>query len=185
MAIVHEEWRPVVGFEGKFEVSSLGRVKALAHSVSHWCGRQIAKPERVIKQSKHSGGYSVVSLRDSKKHFVHRLVMQAFAGDAPREMGDVNHIDGDKQNNRLDNLEYCDRKHNVRHAIATGLQDNGGESNGMNKYPTESILEAFVMVQAGATQAGAARATGVHPETVRMVVAGKRWKCLQLAQLAN
>lgn len=177
MGIVHEEWRPVKGFEGTFEVSDAGRVKALAWSRRHWCGKDIPQPERIITQSRHSGGYAVVSLRDGRKHFVHRLVMAAFAGD-PKPGQDVNHIDGNKQNNSLDNLEYCDRLGNVRHAIATGLQDNAGESNGMNKYAAEAVATALQMVHEGATQAQASRATGVHAETVRMAVKGERWKCL-------
>lgn len=180
---IHEEWRAVVGREGEFEVSEHGRVRSLPHSVRHWCGRDIQKPGRILTQSTHSGGYRVVSLRDGKKHYVHRLVMEAFFGVA--EGQDVNHIDGDKTNNRLDNLEYCDRLHNVRHAIATGLQDNGGESNGMNKYSAEQIRRAHQLVAEGATQAEASRATGVSESTIQHVVTGKRWQCLGLPVLAE
>jgi hypothetical protein len=179
MQSVTEIWKPVLGYETQYEVSDLGRVKALAHTVAHWCGRRIPKPERIVTQSRHSGGYLIVALRTGKKHYVHRLVIAAFVGSAPSGR-DVNHIDGDKTNNSLSNLEYCDRKHNVRHAIATGLQDNSGEGNGMNKYSAEAITLAHGMVQGGASCAAAARATGVGPATVEMVVAGKRWKCLGL-----
>jgi hypothetical protein len=150
----------------------------LPHFVSHWCGRLISKIGGIVKQSRHSGGYLVVSLRDGKKHFVHKLVMEAFCGVASGR--DVNHIDGDKANNCLSNLEYCNRLHNVRHAIATGLQDNGGEGNGMHKYTAEAIRAANDMVLKGASYAEASRATGVGRSTVEMVAAGKRWKCLGL-----
>lgn len=183
MGILTEEWRAVIGFEGLFEVSNFGRVKALAHSVRHWCGRIIPKPESLLKQSRHSGGYSLVSLRDGKKHYVHRLVMAAFAGDAGDR--DVNHISGDKTDNRLANLEYCDRLHNVRHAIATGLQDNSGEGNGMHQYTAEAIRTAHQMVAGGATQLAASRATGVAESTVQAVVAGRRWTCLGLPVIAG
>lgn len=178
-----EEWRPVVGHEGKFEVSTLGRVKALAHERRHWCGRSIPQPERIVKQSRHSGGYSIVSLRDGKKHFSHKLVMAAFVGTADGR--DVNHINGDKSDNRLDNLEYCDRLHNVRHAIATGLQDNGGEGNGMHKYTAGQIVAAHRMVASGSTQSEASRATGVDESTVQQVASGNRWKCLGLPVLTG
>ena len=175
-----EQWLPVVCHPA-FEVSNLGRVKALPWEQRHWCGKMIPHPEKILTQSRHSGGYSLVSLRDGKKHYVHRLVMATFVGDAGSQ--DVNHIDGDKTNNRLDNLEYCDRLHNVHHAIATGLQDNGGESNGMNKYSAEAITAAHRMVQLGSSQAEAARATGVAKSTVQKVVTGDLWKCLGLPAL--
>lgn len=179
MESIAEVWKPVVGHEGQFEVSDAGRVKALAHSVRHWCGRMIPKPERIVAQSRHSGGYLVVALRDGKKHYVHRLVMAAFVGQ-PEEGHDVNHIDGNKTNNCVGNLEYCDRLGNVRHAIATGLQDNSGEDNGMNRYSADAIRAAHSMVQGGATQKQAAVATGVAESTVHQVVRGNRWKCLNL-----
>jgi hypothetical protein len=181
---VTEVWRPVVGHEGKFEVSNLGRVKALAWELRHWCGRNIPQPERIVTQTKHTGGYRFVALR-GKKQYVHRLVMAAFVGPPPENAKDVNHIDGDKTNNRLDNLEYCDRLHNVRHAIATGLQDNGGEGNGMSKYRAGQIVTAYQMVKCGATQSQAAKATGVSESTVQMVVTGRRWKCLRLPAMSN
>lgn len=183
MEMLHEEWRAVLGFEGKFEVSDHGRVKALPWEQRHWCGKTIPQPEKIISQSRHSGGYSVVTLRDGKKHYVHRLVMAAFHGD--KAGFDVNHIDGDKSNNSLANLEYCDRLHNVHHAIATGLQDNSGEGNGMHKYRADQIAAAHRMVANGSTQAEASRATGVAESTVQQVVTGNRWQCLGLPVLAG
>lgn len=184
MEMIHEEWRPVVGHEGKFEVSNLGRVKALAHEVRHWCGRMIPKPERVLTPTKHTGGYRIVSLRNgTQKAYIHRLVMAAFARPAPHR-ADVNHINGDKTDNRLCNLEYCNRLHNVRHAIATGLQNNAGEGNGMSKYTAEQIANAHKLVQCGASQLEAARASVVSLGMVQQVVSGKRWKHLNLPVLS-
>lgn len=179
MESITETWLPVVGFEGQFEVSDAGRVKALAWSRRHWCGRSIPQPEKIITQSRHAGGYRIVSLRDGRKHYVHRLVMAAFAGPA-KDRQDVNHIDGDKTNNRLDNLEYCDRLHNVHHAIATGLQDNAGEGNGMHRYTTEQIIAAYNAVRSGLTQRQAAAVSGVSEGMISQVVMGKRWKHLGL-----
>jgi hypothetical protein len=180
MVSVTENWKPVIGHESTFEVSDLGRVRALPWQQRHWCGKMLPQAGGIIKQSRHSGGYSVVSLRDNRKHYVHRLVMAAFAGPQPSNQ-DVNHINGDKTDNRLANLEYCDRMHNVRHAIATGLQDNSGEGNGQSKYTTEQIQTVRRMVQFGSTQREAALATGVAESTVQMVATGKRWKHLAKA----
>lgn len=185
MEIVNEEWRPVVGFEGKFEVSNHGRVKALPWELRHWCGKMIPQPEKLVALVKHSGGYRIVSLRQgTKKAYVHRLVMEAFVG-PPGERQDVNHIDGNKANNRLDNLEYCDRLHNVRHAIATGLQDNAGEGNGMHRYTTEQVIAAHRRVEQGASQKQAAAETGVSVGMVSQIVKGKRWRHLGLPVLGG
>lgn len=183
VSVAKEEWRPVVGYEGKFEVSTLGRVKALAWEQRHWCGRTIPQPERLINLVKHSGGYRIVSLRDgTKKKYVHRIVMEAFVG--PGNGRDVNHIDGDKANNRLDNLEYCDRLHNVRHAIRTGLQDNSGEGNGMHKLTAAQVIAAHGMVRNGSSYEDVARKFGVSGSCIEQISKGARWKHLNLPVLS-
>ena len=168
------------GFEGKFEVSDLGRVKALPWEMRHWCGRMIPQPEKIVTQSRHSGGYAVVSLRDGKKHYVHRLVMQAFAGEPPMGMNDVNHIDGSKKNNCRTNLEYCDRQHNVRHAISTGLQDNVGESNGMSKLTSEQAAAIYRLVASGSRRVDVAAMFRVSCGTVDSIATRKRWAHLNM-----
>lgn len=183
MESVTENWKPVVGFENKFLVSDLGQVKALPWERRHWCGKMIPQPETIVKQSRHSGGYRIVALRDGKKYYVHRLVMAAFLGESSGQ--DVNHIDGDKSNNRLENLEYCDRLHNVRHAIATGLQNNAGEGNGMHRYTEDQIRRAYYLVKSGASHGYAAAATGVGVGTVQQVVTGVRWQHLGLVTSAG
>jgi hypothetical protein len=179
MESVAEVWKPVKGFEGMYEVSDQGRVRALPYEMRHWCGRMIPKPGGLVTLTKHTGGYRFVALRGGKKHYVHRLVMAAFVGPAPHR-NDVNHINGDKTDNRLCNLEYCNRLHNVRHAIATGLQDNAGEGNGMSKYTADQITKAHELVRQGASHAEAASATGVSRGMVQQVTKGTRWQCLNL-----
>lgn len=110
---MNEEWRPVDGFD-RYEVSSTGRVRH-------------ARSGRIRTLTLTRGrGYPVVHLRNGGADaqpigcYVHHLVARAFIG--PRPHGyDINHRDGDKRNNRLENLEYCTRVENNRHARATGL----------------------------------------------------------------
>lgn len=176
MESVHEEWLPVKDWEGQYEVSNLGRVKVLAHSVRHWCGRDIPKPERIITLTRHSAGYRIVALRTGKKFYVHRLVLAAFAGPPPKGSCDINHINGDKADNRLENLEYCDRHHNIHHAIRTGLMDNACENNGMAKLTSEQVDEARAMYRRGATQPEIAKRLGVTPSAIGSFCALGRWK---------
>lgn len=185
MDSVTENWKPVKGFEGMYEVSDEGRVKALPCEHRHWCGRMIPQPERLITLTKHTGGYRMVALKNEQrggiKKFVHRLVMEAFVGDGSGR--DVNHIDGDKTNNHLANLEYCDRLHNVRHAIRTGLQNNAGEGNGMHKLTAEEVIAAHAMVARGSSCLAVASQFGVTESCIDQIVKGVRWKHLGLPAL--
>lgn len=73
------------------------------------------------------GGYCCVTLNlegKRKNYRIHRLVAQCFIPN-PNNLPQVNHIDGDKQNNRVDNLEWCDSSYNLRHAVALGLISTG------------------------------------------------------------
>lgn len=110
---MHEEWKPINGFEGLYEISSYGKVKSF----------KVYPSGKILKPSPDSGGYLRLSLMRAGKNkyvTVHRLVAEAFL---PKVDGKtcVNHIDGNKANNRLDNLEWCTYSENIKHAIKTGL----------------------------------------------------------------
>lgn len=101
-----EIWRPVKGYEGLYEVSSLGYVKSLNY---HRTGK-----EKILKPAKNKYGYLFVALyRNGKRKMskLHRLVAEAFIPN-PEGFKQVNHIDEDKTNNVVSNLEFCDCKYN-------------------------------------------------------------------------
>lgn len=103
-----EIWKPIIGYEGLFEISNLGRVKSL-----NYYGR--GKP-KVLELSAKGGKYIKVTLfKDGcqKTFTVHRLVAAAFLPEPTPEQTQVNHIDGDKQNNYASNLEWVSPKQNV------------------------------------------------------------------------
>ena len=112
----NEEWRDVVGYEGLYQVSSMGRVKSLERKVPKGYGERTVK-ERILKPKTNRYGYLIVGLYAGGKRkmfFVHRLVCQAFH-DNPDNKLDVNHINENKTDNRACNLEWCTRRENVNH----------------------------------------------------------------------
>ena len=105
----NEEWRDVAGYEGLYQVSSEGRVKSLE--------RKGRKSERILKPGVRSKGYLFVVLcagGKSRMFSVHRLVCTAFH-DNPENKLDVNHINENKTDNRIENLEWSTRKENLNH----------------------------------------------------------------------
>lgn len=111
-----EEWRDIEGFEGFYQVSNAGRVRSLDHETAgkRWKGRIL---------SLGCSGYQTVKLSKGKERTskrVHRLVALAFI-DNPEGHIEVNHLDGNKKNNRVENLEWCSPNGNKMHAWRTGL----------------------------------------------------------------
>lgn len=101
-----ELWKTIPGYAGKYEISNLGRVKSL-----------INNRERILKPSDNSHGYLAVWLGNHEKHYVHRLVAEAFLVN-PGNLPMVNHKNEIKTDNCLFNLEFCDAKYNANYGTA-------------------------------------------------------------------
>lgn len=107
-----EIWKDVVGYEGSYQVSNLGRVKRIKHTTKNYFFS-----ERIVNQYVNMNGYMMAPLsKDGKdKHkAVHRLVAQAFIPN-PNNLQCVNHKDENKQNNNVENLEWCTKKYNTNY----------------------------------------------------------------------
>lgn len=105
-----EEWRDVIGYEGRYQVSNTGKVMTLGTGVTH-------KQKRLLKFSTSHGRYYIVALTKdgkTKYHTVHRLVALAFIPNDNLSRDQIDHIDGDSFNNSADNLRWC-----------TALENNG------------------------------------------------------------
>ena len=122
-----EEWKAVVGYEGAYEVSTLGRVRSFRRErpQNGWL------PERIMSPMVKKDGYCQIHLQRNgavSRRYIHRLVVEAFCGKIPEDR-QVNHVDGDKSNNKIANLEIVSAAENIQHAIRSGLKRVSGEGS--------------------------------------------------------
>lgn len=122
-----EIWKDVVGYEGMYQVSNMGRVLSIERDTTRICSTRKDSVFHVkggyVYMHDNQHGYVVCNLskdKKSKSFSVHRLVAIAFIPN-PNGYREVNHIDGNKLNNRSDNLEWCTRQQNIRHSFDMGL----------------------------------------------------------------
>jgi len=111
-----EVWKPVVGYEGLYEVSNLGRVRSLDRVVSGKDGCTLSIKGQMMHPTLNTTGYPFVGLRkDGKRgmYTVHRLVAKAFIPN-PDNLAEINHKNEDKTDNRVANMEWCDHSYNMR-----------------------------------------------------------------------
>ncbi len=137
-----ETWRPVVGYEGCYEVSDHGGVKRVKRGPATW-------PGRILRPARDRKGYLYVALcqgdNSTKRRFpVHRLVLAAFVGPCPPGL-QVNHKNGVQADNRIGNLEYVTARENMRHArVVLGRVMGGGgrgESIGNSKLNESAVRD--------------------------------------------
>lgn len=116
MMITEEVWKPVVGYEGYYEVSNMGKVRSLDRDIYCKAGGHYIKKGRILKQG-NSRGYKIVKLIGKSQFtykFVHKAVAEAFIPN-PDNYPEVNHKDETRDNNRVGNLEWCTKKYNMNY----------------------------------------------------------------------
>lgn len=116
-----EIWKPIEEYYG-YEVSNFGNVRSLSRLTMGRWGKMKTSPGRLLKPDEHKFGYLRVELcKDGKKkkYLLHRLVAAAFI-DNPEAKRTVNHIDSNRKNNHISNLEWCTHKENTAHGVSVG-----------------------------------------------------------------
>ena len=114
-----EEWRDVVGYEGLYQVSELGNIRSLPRLAMRSNGKPLTINGKILSPGTDPKGYLRACLGKHNTMKVHRLVAAAFIPN-PLNLPEVNHIDGNKQNNSIENLEWVSHADNVKHAVSIG-----------------------------------------------------------------
>lgn len=179
---MEERWKELKGNRETYLVSDKGNIRTKTRAGA----RGYVVQGHELKQHDNSNGYLRVNLHleDDEKvrsHLVHRLVAEAFIPEVEGKPF-VNHIDGNKHNNDVTNLEWCNRSENEKHAWATDLKKDTatkGELHGMHKLTTKDVI----FIKKNHKRNGGEYKTGelasmfsVNPQTITEIVGGRAWK---------
>ena len=178
----NKQWKPIKGYEGSYEVSDMGDVVGLDRFVNNG-KRIIHRKGKVMTKITHRKGYEKVPLSKiengktkQKAFFVHRLVAIAFI-DNPENKEQINHKDGNKVNNCVENLEWVTNSENMKHAKINNLNLKArGESHGMSKLNSLKVAEIKNRLKSKELNKDIANIYGVHTSTVSDIKRGKIWK---------
>lgn len=154
-------WKDVIGYKDLYQINELGEIRSCRGNI---------KKQNVI-----NSGYLVVDLyKNNVRHtlLVHRLVAQVFVPN-PDNLEVVNHIDGNKLNNKASNLEWCDYTNNLNHARKSNLRPKEWQYQG--KLTKKEILEIPRLVQWGLSKIEIARTLGVNIGIIKSIFDGNTY----------
>jgi len=178
MNIINEEWRDAVGYEGFYQVSNFGNVRSCDRYVKCMNEGVALLKGKARKICLSIDGYPRVTTRQSGKgrtETVHTLVAKAFLGDRPVGYH-VNHLDGNKQNNFVGNLEYCTQSENQIHAYRLGLKKGlKGESSSRAKLKACDIPEIRNRLAKGQSTSSIAKEYKVSQSTIYFIHTKRSW----------
>ena len=164
MIISKEIWKDINSYEGFYQISNLGNVKSLQRMAKNKDGQRIVK-ERILSPTKAGNGYLTVMLYSKKipeRKIIHRLIALNFIPN-PNNKPQVNHINGIRTDNRIDNLEWCTAKENINHAFKIGLMKGQTKLNEIEVmqirelYSTETQTQSEIAVMFKTTRTNIGR----------------------------
>ena len=174
-----EKWKSIKDYEGIYEISNLGNIKSLQRLIER--PKEVGsftQSERILKPSKCLGGYNGVTLvinTKKKRHLVHRLVAAAFLNNKFNHKY-VNHIDGNRHNNNVNNLEWCTQSHNKKHSYNLGLSDKKGTNHHLTKFKEQDIIDIRSKYEnEGMLQKEISKIYNVNKSTIWHIVNYKTW----------
>ena len=177
---MREVFEDLKGYENSYQISDSGRVFTKRRLI----GNQIYYGKELTPQLT-SDGYLKITLSKngkSKKYYLHRLVAIQFL-DNPNNLPQVNHIDGNKINNSITNLEWCTKNENQNHAVRTGLMQRG-QNRPSAKLTEKQVLEIYKLKGVLKGQ-DIADKYGVSKNTINCILRGSKWSYLYKQYFKN
>ena len=177
-----EVWKDIPDYEGSYQVSNMGRVRSVDRVIACKDGSIQKHKGKVLKLSIDTKGYEKVTLSngnrcDTKR--VHRLILETFKPHVNMIDLQVNHIDGNKLNNHLTNLEWLTRRDNMLHAQDIGLIDNRGERSPNATLSETDVLEILQRLDTGELQKEITLDYGVSQQCVSKINRGLTWRSVK------
>lgn len=175
-----EQWCPVVGFEGQYEVSDYGRVRRCARQLVRSTGAAYRVREQLLAQvayghtREYLGVGFKVALKTNRVFSVHRLVAAAFVLN-PHGLPEVNHKNLDKRDNRSQNLEWCSATANMAHAAKRGRFHGRTNPNARFKLQPAQVDAILARLETGEKGVDLAAEYDVSPSLIYMIRSGRAW----------
>jgi len=178
-----EIWKSVNGYAGSYEISNYGRVKSLSRCIKTKNNKQYMRKEIILKQYLNKSGYYFVNLCKSSKmknHRIHRLVAKHFISNKSK-YNCVNHKDGNKINNHVENLEWCTFSYNLKHAHEIGIKKaKSGVDNYFSKLDNYDVtLIKILLNNTNLKQKDIASMFNIHTTTISKIYNNVNWKHIQ------
>lgn len=182
----NEIWKDIKYYEGIYQISNIGRVKRLKRSLKRKDGKMYSVKEKILKTSYDRDGYLFITLRKDEKHKgfrVHRLVAQAFISNITSKET-INHLNGIKDDNRVENLEWCTRSENNKHARKNGLNEVKGERCHLSKVTENEVyIIKGLLKHTTLSQKEIAKIFNVDQTNISCIKNNKTWKHIKLEDI--
>ena len=170
-------WKPVTGYESEYLVSDKGDIKRIKSSRGAVVGR-------LLKPYLNSNGYFYITLSKSgtqNDFLLHKIVATAFFGESELQ---INHKNGNKKDNSVDNLEYVTPSENLLHATRT-LHKRSGANHWNSRLKESDVLQILSLRKSGLTHEQIAKAFSVSRTTISEILLGKKWQHLSVPLISG
>lgn len=164
-----EIWKPIESLGGKYEISNFGRIRGI------WSGK-------ILKLSKNNAGYYYARVHKGNNKnitiYIHKMVALAFIPNPENKLV-INHIDGDKTNNVVENLEWVTHQENTLHAMKLGLMNVRGENHPSAKLTEKDVKEIRSIYKKGSREFGLGslgKRFGVKKSVIYNIIHYRTWK---------
>lgn len=169
---IREKFIDIAGYEGYYQVSNLGRIKSLKRTTRN--GK--CEADKILVNTVANKGYLAVGLKKngkSKNYLVHRIVASSFISN-PQNKPQVNHKNGDKSDNRVDNLEWATQSENIRHGLDMGLYNCKSRAGAHSKLNLDDVM-AIMALKGKMKLKETGNKFGISDRHVWAIQNGKRW----------